>query len=207
MRLEIPSFPNGGRIPEDFVMGRFSEKAHATFAPNRNPHLKWSGTPPGAKSFALLVVDSDAPSRPDDVNREGRTVSYDLPRADFFHWVLADIPPDVSEIAAGADADGVTLCGKAPGRRPYGLAGANDYTSWFAGDKDMKGVYGGYDGPFPPWNDERIHGYAFNLYALDVSTLGLEGGFRGPAMLQALSGHVLAQASWTGTYSIYPGAR
>ena len=36
------------------------------------------------------------------------------------------------------------------GRAEHGVRGINNYTDWFAGDKEMKGDYGGYDGPFPP---------------------------------------------------------
>ena len=54
--------------------------------------------------------------------------------------------------------------------RPRGARqGINDYTGWFAGDKDMAGNYFGYDGPCPPWNDEIPHRYVFTLYALDVA--------------------------------------
>ena len=58
--------------------------------------------------------------------------------------------------------------------------GVNNYTDWFAGDEQMAGDYGGYDGPCPPWNDELLHHYRFTLYALDVPSLGLPGAFGGP---------------------------
>ena len=44
-----------------------------------------------------------------------------------------------------------------------------------AGDPEMGGTYGGDDGPFPPFNDERLHHYNFVVHALDVPSLGLEG--------------------------------
>ena len=55
--------------------------------------------------------------------------------------------------------------------------GINDYTGWFAGDKDMAGNYFGYDGPCPPWNDEILHHYVFTVYALDVPRLDIAGDF------------------------------
>ena len=143
----------------------------------------------------------------DDANQPDRTVPYDLPRADFYHWVLIDIPADVRELPAGCDCEGVTPRGKAVGHTPYGLRGINSYTNWFAGEPSMEGDYGGYDGPFPPWNDERIHHYHFALYALDVPSLGLSGAFDGADALLAMRGHVLAQDEWVGTYAIYPTAR
>ena len=68
----------------------------------------------------------------------------------------------------------------------------------------MKGVYGGYDGPCPPWNDERLHHYTFTVYALDVTSLGLSGEIRGPQVVEAMQGHILDQASVTGTYTLNP---
>jgi Raf kinase inhibitor-like YbhB/YbcL family protein len=207
MKLRVLSFDDGQAIPAEFAMGMPAEDGPATFGPNRNPHLQWSGTPEGTQSFTLICHDPDAPAVGDDVNQEGRTVPFDLPRADFYHWVLIDIPADVDELPAGCDCEGVTPGGKEVGLTPYGRRGINSYTSWFAGDADMEGDYGGYDGPFPPWNDERAHRYYFTLYALDIPTLGLTGTFDGDDALRAMEGHILATAEWVGTYAIYPAAR
>ena len=46
----------------------------------------------GTKSFAIVCHDPDVPSKGDDVNQEGRRVPASLPRVDFFHWVLVDLP-------------------------------------------------------------------------------------------------------------------
>ena len=85
-----------------------------------------------------------------------------------------------------------------------GRHGVNDYTAWFAGDESMKGDYHGYDGPCPPWNDEMLHHYVFTLYALDVARCAVEGRFTGPDVRAAITGHVLAEAKLTGTYSLNP---
>jgi Raf kinase inhibitor-like YbhB/YbcL family protein len=207
MKLTISSFENGGAIPAEFAMGVPNETGQATFGPNRSPHLRWEGAPPGTRSFALICVDRDAPSSRADANQPGRTIDYDLPRVDFYHWVLVDIPANVNELPAGCDCDGVTPRGKDVGLTPYGLRGINSYTNWFAGDAQMEGDYGGYDGPFPPWNDERVHHYHYTLYALDTETLGLDGAFDGGDVLMAMRGHVLDSAEWVGTYAIYPQAR
>src|SRR3546814_4326834 len=75
------------------------------------------------------MIDGDAPTRPDDVNREGRSVSARLPRAEFVHWLLVDIPPTVIEIAEGACSAGVVAYGKAATRGPDGSQQVlNDYT-------------------------------------------------------------------------------
>jgi Raf kinase inhibitor-like YbhB/YbcL family protein len=172
--------------------------------PNRNPRITWTDPPEGTRSFVLLCVDADAPTIPDDVNQEGRTVAAVLPRADFGHWVLVDIPGNVREIPEGADSDGVTARGKPVGPTPLGVRGQNDYTGWFANDADMAGTYGGYDGPCPPWNDERVHRYEFTIMALDVETLGLSGPFNMGDARAATAGHVLAEDSVVGTYTLNP---
>lgn len=204
MRMEIPSFADGAPIPAEFAFCVIDPAEHAVPSSNRNPHVRWSDLPPGTRSLALLCHDPDVPSRPDDVNQEGRTVPADLPRVDFTHWVLVDIDPGLGEIPDGADSDAVTPQGKPGGATGYGVRGRNDYTSWFAGDTVMGGAYHGYDGPCPPWNDERLHHYVFTLYALDCDTLPLGGDFSRPEVLQAVEGRILDQATWTGTYTLNP---
>src|SRR3546814_19978571 len=81
------------------------------------------------------MIDGDAPTRPDDVNREGRSVSARLPRAEFVHWLLVDIPPTVTEIAEGACSDGVVDHGKEVPRGPDGSQkGLNDSPGRLQGD-------------------------------------------------------------------------
>jgi len=195
-------------VPGEFAFCLPDEATHATFAPNRNPHLAWSGVPEGTKSIALIVHDGDVPTKPDDVNQEGREVPADLPRTDFFHWLLVDLAPDVSGIAAGAYADGVVPRGKDDATTPDGARqGINDYTSWFAGDADMGGDYYGYDGPCPPWNDSLVHHYSFSVFALDVERLDLPARFDGAAARAAMEGHVLDAASIVATYTLNPRLR
>lgn len=207
MELRSESFEHDATIPGEFAFCVPAEVGHVTLAPNRNPHLAWSGAPTGTKSFAIICHDPDVPSRGDDVNQEGRSVPASLPRVDFFHWVLVDVPASVTTIAAGSHCVGITAHGKPPGRAPQGVQGINDYTGWFAGDDSMKGDYGGYDGPCPPWNDEILHHYHFTVYALDVESLGLEGRFTGAQAREALRGHVLAEAHIVGLYTLNPSLR
>ncbi|MCB9762482.1 MAG: YbhB/YbcL family Raf kinase inhibitor-like protein [Alphaproteobacteria bacterium] len=204
MKLRSDSISDNQPIPGRYAFCVPAEVGHVAMSDNRNPHLAWSDVPTGARSFAIICCDPDVPSVGDDVNQEGRSVPADLPRVDFFHWVLVDIPARVREIAEGAHASGITARGKAPGPAPVGVQGINDYTGWFAGDADMGGDYGGYDGPCPPWNDARLHHYTFTVYALDVEHLGLKGAFTGAEARAAMKGHVLAQASVTGTYTLNP---
>ena len=208
MQLMSSSFGHLDRIPGEFAFGVPDAAQHLRLGPNRNPHLAWSGVPSGARSLVLLCVDSDVPTRADDVNKEGRTVPASLPRADFYHWVMVDIPPTLTEIAAGACSDGIVPRGKrTPAGPPGARQGLNDYTLWFAGDADMAGDYYGYEGPCPPWNDERLHHYHFVLYATDLARCPVEGAFTGAQVRAALAGHVLAEATLTGTYSLNPAVR
>ncbi len=204
LTVSIEGWADGAPIPEPFAFGVPAAETHVALGANRSPHIRWSGAPAGTRSFAIICHDPDVPSKPDDVNQEGRTVPADLPRIDFFHWVLVDIPPEITELAEAADSDGVTAKGKAPGPVANGVRGINSYTDWFAGDADMAGDYGGYDGPCPPWNDSIVHHYHFTVYALDVESLGLTGVFTGADARAALAGHILAEGTWLGTYSLNP---
>jgi Raf kinase inhibitor-like YbhB/YbcL family protein len=198
--VTIDAWPFGGVIPDEYAFCRPADPV--ALSENRNPAVRWSGAPAGTQSFAIVMHDPDVPSQPDNVNKEGQVVPADLPRVDFYHWVLVDIPASISEIAEGADSKGVTPRGKNPGVTANGIRGINNYTDWFAADADMAGDYGGYDGPCPPWNDERVHSYHFTVYALDVPSLGLSGRFGGPEALQAMQGHVLAEGHWVGTFTL-----
>ena len=205
MKLVSHSFADGARIPGEFAFCAIDPKSHVALSANRNPHLAWSGAPAGTKSFAVICHDPDVPSRGDDVNQEGREVPASLPRVDFFHWILFDIPPSVHEIAAGSHSDGVTAHGKPGPAAPHGWRhGVNDYTGWFAGDKDMGGTYYGYDGPCPPWNDALVHRYVFTVYALDVAKLHVSGELSGAQVRAALQNHILAQAGISGSYTLNP---
>ena len=205
MRLTIEGIDDKGPIPERFAFGASDPQTHVRASDNRNPKLVWDDLPRGARSLVLLCVDPDVPSRPDDVNKEGRQVPADLPRTDFYHWVLVDIPPAAGSIAEGACSDGITPGGKfrppGPGRSRQGL---NDYTLWFEGDEGMAGRYFGYDGPCPPWNDSVVHHYHFVLYATDLERCPVDGDFTGKDVVDAIGGHVLTEARVVGTYTLNP---
>ena len=208
MQLTSQHITDGAPIPGEFAFCLPAEESHVCLGRNRDPQLAWDGVPAGTRSFVLICHDPDVPSRGDDVNQEGRTVPASLPRVDFFHWVLVDLPAELREIAAGQFSAEVTPGGKPGPAAPLGARqGINDYTAWFAADEAMKGDYHGYDGPCPPWNDELVHRYVFTLYALDVPRCAVEGRFGGAEVRAAIAGHVLAEASLTGTYTLNPALR
>ncbi|ATA23768.1 phospholipid-binding protein [Brenneria goodwinii] len=205
MKLTSQSFKPGAPIPGEFAFAIQDPDKHLALSSNKNPHLAWSDAPAETQSFVLICLDPHAPSSLDNVNQEGKEVAASLPRVNFFHWALIDIPAQIHEIAAGSHSDGITAQGKPPLPAEAGMRhGINDYTAWFKNDEQMSGDYYGYDGPCPPWNDAIAHDYTFTLYALDIPRLDLQGKFDGPAVLSAIAGHILAEASLTGTYSLNP---
>jgi Raf kinase inhibitor-like YbhB/YbcL family protein len=203
MQLRSDNFQPGKPIPPQFAFGKPGNPM--ALSDNYSPHLAWKDAPAGTRSFVLTCIDTDVPSKPDDVNKEGRSVPADLPRVEFVHWLMANIPAECVELAEGACSDEITPRGKPqPFGPPGSVQGVNSYTDWFAGDADMGGTYLGYDGPCPPWNDTLVHHYHFHVYALDTATLALKTGFSLAELRAAMQGHVLAEAAITGTYSLNP---
>lgn len=100
----------------------------------------------------------------------------DAPRGTFVHWVIYNLPPNLIALPEGV----------APGASPEqgGLQGKNDFGTV------------GYGGPCPPGG---IHRYYFTLYAL-AQSLKLEPGATQQQVLQAMSGHCLAEAQLMGRY-------
>jgi Raf kinase inhibitor-like YbhB/YbcL family protein len=200
MQIRSDSFADRGALAAEFAMG-----TPDGFGGNRNPHLAWDDVPAGTRSFALMCIDVDVPTDPALVGKADVDIPVEHPRGEFVHWVVADIPGEVRDIAAGAASDGVTLRGKpAPGGIPGARQGLNDYTGWFAGDADMAGDWLGYDGPYPPANDLRLHRYFFRVFALDVASLPLPEVFTAADVFRAMHGHVLGEAALHGTYTLHP---
>ena len=122
--------------------------------------LSWGEIPAGTQSLALIIDDPDAP---DPKN----------PKRTWVHWVVYNIPPEVSQLPAGAADD-----------LPEGAqTGKNDWG---------KTTYGG---PCPPIGRHR---YFHKLYALDTK-LDLQRPTKAE-LEQAMKGHILAQTELVGTY-------
>lgn len=209
MHLSSTSFVPYQYLPPRYAFGQHHPTEHFQLAGNVNPHLAWDDVPDGTQSFVLLCVDEEVPSVGDDVNQQGRSIDVWLPRVSFFHWILVDLPAELRAIAEGAHSNGPVPKGKShdAATPDGGRSGLNNYTGWFAGDPNMGGDWHGYDGPAPPWNDDRIHAYRFQIHALDVPKLDLPDGFDGAAVRAAMKGHVLASAELVGLYAINPDAK
>ena len=100
----------------------------------------------------------------------------DAPSGTFVHWVYYDIPANVSRLSEGIKHDKMPSIG--------GKQGINDFRKI------------GYGGPCPPGGTHR---YYFKLYALDAN-LGLGPGSTKQQILNAMKGHVLAEAELMGKY-------
>lgn len=213
MRFWSDSFSDGAVLPARCAFACIDPAGHTRWSSNRNPHLAWDDVPAAAHSLALFCRDVDAPSSADPVNQPGRTVPAHLPRVPFYHWAVVDIPVELHALAEGQLSSGVTPRGKSGPLTPFTIKngtehqlrqGLNDYTSAFANDPAMAGDYFGYDGPSPPWNDERPHAYVFTLYALDTIRFPLERRFTAREAQQALHGRILDEAQLYCVYSLNP---
>jgi Raf kinase inhibitor-like YbhB/YbcL family protein len=134
------AFAEGAAIPD----------RHTCDGDDLSPPLSWSGAPPETAAYVLIVDDPDARS--------------------FVHWLVVDIPAEVTELGEGAPGDGVE--------------GQNDFgrTGW--------------GGPCPP---SGTHRYVFTVHALS-EPLGLSGTFDATAVRRAMERKVLAQGRLIGTY-------
>jgi Raf kinase inhibitor-like YbhB/YbcL family protein len=198
LTVTVAGLAPGGNVPQAAAYCAPDGKGHDDLGPNVSPAISWSTGPAGTASYAIIVYDTDVPSVFTDANKEGKVLPAELPRVDFYHWVFVDIPASVTALPAGADSNGVVPNGKPAGPTKYGVRGVNGFGP---------GVHGGYDGPCPPWNDERAHHYHFAVYALNVAHLGVSGDFTGPDALRAMRGHVLATGEVVGTYALNPAVR
>ena len=77
------SFKDGDYLPNDFILS--ADFGFGCAGGNKSPHLKWSGAPAGTQSFAVTCYDPDAPTG-----------------SGFWHWLMVNIPADVTELADGA---------------------------------------------------------------------------------------------------------
>jgi Raf kinase inhibitor-like YbhB/YbcL family protein len=208
MRLLSETFADMTTMPDDCAFGLVEPGGSVRFARNLNPQLSWHDLPRGTRSLVLINDDLDVPVDVGNFNKADAVISRGQARRSLCHWVLVDLAPDGKPIGLGEFSNGVTMGGKPPIEvRPGAREGVNEYTEWFRGDAVMAGNYLGYDGPCPPFNDDRPHRYVFTLYALDVRRLQLDGVFDKSLAERAMNNHILDSASLTGLFSCNPDLR
>lgn len=150
LRISSTAFQNGADIPKKFTCD----------GADVSPSLSWTGTPAQTQSFALIADDPDAPA------------------GTWTHWVLYDLPANITELQ-----ENVSKVDKLPNQARQGR---NDFHKL------------GYGGPCPPAG--KAHRYYFKLYAVDTK-LNLDPGAGKDEVEKALQGHVLAKAELMGKYS------
>jgi hypothetical protein len=131
---------------------------------NKSPALKWSGAPKDTKSFAVTMYDPDAPTG-----------------SGWWHWVVINIPADVTELAANAGALNSTTLpkGAVQGHTDFGVA------AW--------------GGTCPPQGDKPHH-YIFTVYALKTDKLDVPADATAALMGYMIHGNMLGKASFTARY-------
>jgi len=194
-------------IDNDYAFCIPAATGHVKEGSDKSIGISWSKGPEGTKSYAIIMVDPDVPTVFDDAGKEGKTLPDAMPRRSFYHWVLYDVPAEQSQIPAFTDSQEIVKHGKTELKTPYGTRGVNDYAPYFASNPERQGIYAGYDGPCPPWNDERIHHYHVKVFALDVASLGLKGPATGHQVTDAIAGHILAQGEVVGKYTLNPDVK
>jgi Raf kinase inhibitor-like YbhB/YbcL family protein len=145
----------------DFADNGLLPDAQVQAGGNRSPQLSWSGAPEGTKSFAITCYDPDAPTG-----------------SGFWHWTVANIPADVTELAGGASPDGLPR-GAVEGRTDFGEPG--------------------FGGAAPP-PGHGPHRYIFTVFAVDMERLDVTPDNSGAVFGFNLHFHTLARASITGIY-------
>ena len=131
--LTSNNFKEGGTIPNDHILS--SDFGFGCSGGNKSPHLAWSGAPAGTKSFAVHCFDPDAPTG-----------------SGFWHWVVVNIPANVSELRldAGNPAARLLPKGALQTRTDFGKPG--------------------YGGPCPP-EGLGAHRYQFTVFAVKQDAL------------------------------------
>ena len=152
LTLKSSAFDNGGEIPSRYTCE----------GEDVSPPLVWTGVPETARSLVLIIDDPDAPDPK-------------APKMIWVHWVLYNIPPDVSGL-------------------PEGIVPAKLQPGMVEGLNDWKRI--GYGGPCPPIGRHR---YFHKLYALDTVLEGMNTPTK-TKVEAAMKGHVIAQTELMGTY-------
>jgi hypothetical protein len=152
LTLKSSAFDNGGEIPSRYTCE----------GEDVSPSLVWTGVPETARSLVLIIDDPDAPDPK-------------APKMTWVHWVLYNIPPDVTGLP-----EGVVPAKLSPGM----MEGLNDW----------KRI--GYGGPCPPIGRHR---YFHKLYALDMILEVMNTPTKANVEV-AMKGHVIAQTELMGTY-------
>ena len=159
----LPSVPSFTVTSDDVTDGQPLKDDQVAAQGNTSPQLSWSGAPEGTKSFTVTCFDPDAPTP-----------------SGFWHWVLVDLPADVTSLDTGAGAEGADLPGSA-------FMVRND------------GGQHGFMGAAPPEGDQ-VHRYFFVVHAVTEDALGVDENASPAVVSFNLAFKTAGRAIVTGTY-------
>ncbi len=160
----LPPVPQFTVDSNDLTDGEWLPDAQVHAQGNTSPHLRWSGFPQETRGFAVTCYDPDAPTG-----------------SGFWHWVLLDIPANVTELPTGA---GTGSMAGLPSGTTHAL---NDF------------VENNFGGAAPPAGDPP-HRYMFAVHALDVDKLGLDPHTTPGKAGFNITAHTIARALLTANY-------
>ena len=151
MEIKVTStaFEEGGMIPRQYTCD----------GADISPALAWTDVPEGTKALALICDDPDAPM------------------GTWVHWVLFNLPADMSRLPENIPPQKTLDSGA--------KHGINDFRKL------------GYGGPCPPGGTHR---YFFKIYALDRE-IDSDSGISKEDLLKAIKGHILSQGQLMGRYT------
>jgi phosphatidylethanolamine-binding protein (PEBP) family uncharacterized protein len=158
--------------------------------------------------FASCIPDGKGATR--DGENISPAISWEAGPAGTQSYALVVVDKDVPANLDIANKPGKMIAANAPRRNFYHwvLIDIPTTTTGFLEGVGNTGVgVRKYRGPCPPWNDERVHGYHFMVYALDVPSLGLTEDYTGDQVEKMLARHVLASGEIVGTYTNNPRLR
>ena len=159
----LPAVPSFEVTSSDVTDGQPLQDDQVNAAGDTSPQLSWSGAPEGTKSFTVTCFDPDAPTP-----------------SGFWHWVLVDLPADVTSLDTGAGAEGADLPGQA-------FMVKND------------GGQHGFMGAAPPEGDQ-VHRYFFVVHAVTEESLGVDENASPAVVSFNLAFKTAGRAIVTGTY-------
>lgn len=158
MRVFSQDFNDGDKMPERHVFNGMGYTGD-----NLSPHLAWEDAPEGTKSFVVTCYDPDAPTG-----------------SGWWHWVVANLPADVTELPQGAGSGVAALPESAiQTRTDFGQTG--------------------YGGAAPPQGES--HRYIFTVHAMDTDKIDVDAGASGAMVGFNVHFHALASASITVKYA------